>query len=90
MNWVLFGGNGYIDGMKWNQKQRLFMSSRGTNNKGVCNVIRTHPSFHSLSFGYLPQPAHIMKQVTRPFTENVEKSLAFPSRWVIINNRNNF
>ncbi len=44
----------------------LMFSSRAQNktnkqnkNKGVCNMNCNHPSFHSLSFGYLPQPAHI-------------------------------
>ena len=59
-------------------------------------MIRTRPSFHSLLFGYLPQRANIklIKPVvkkSRPFTENVEKTLlAFPSRWRIIDNTNNF
>ncbi len=44
-----------------------FKFSSGTNNKGVCNMIRTRPSFHSLSFGYLPQPAHMkfIRQVVK-------------------------
>ena len=33
------------------------MCSNRTNNKGVCNMIRTHQRFHSLSFMYLPQRA---------------------------------
>ncbi len=44
------------------------MFSSGTNNNGVCDMIRTRPSFHSLSFGYyLPQRAHIklMRQVVK-------------------------
>ena len=93
-------------------------------------MIRTHPSFHSCSFGYLPQPAHMKGPVTRwphrsrrrnecrltrkkrmtwtkvkrmrhscdkalhlrdvevvwLFTETVEKTLVFPSRWQIIDN----
>ncbi len=28
--------------------------------KSVCNMIRTRPRFHSLSFESLPQPAHIL------------------------------
>ena len=32
----------------------MFLS--GTNNEGVRNMIRTHPSFHLFSFGYLCQP----------------------------------
>ena len=67
------------------------MFSSGTN--GVCDMIRTRPSFHSLSFWYLPPPAHIKLNIwgmlSRPFTENVEKTLAFPSKWRIIDNRNN-
>ncbi len=71
------------------------MFSSGTNNKGICNMIRIRPNFHSLSFGHLPQPAHIklMRQVVRAshhvVIENVEMTLAFTSRWRIINNRNN-
>ncbi len=44
----------------------LSMFSSGTN-KGVCNMIHTRPSFHSLSFGYLPQPAHMkaIRQVVK-------------------------
>ena len=30
------------------------------NQQHVCNMICTCPSFHSLSVGYLPQPAHII------------------------------
>ena len=37
-------------------------------------MIRTCPSFHSLSFGYLPH--RLMRQVAKlkPFTENDEKN----------------
>ncbi len=68
----------------------LFVFSRGTNNKGVCNMIRTRPSVYSLPFMYLRQPVHIklMKQVVKTIHRNVEKSLAFPSRWRIIDNKN--
>ncbi len=40
---------------KWNQQQWCF------------KMIRTRPSFNSLSFGYLPQRAHIklMRQVAK-------------------------
>ena len=37
------------------------MFSSGTNDKNSCNVIRTRPNFHSLSFEYLPQPVHIKR-----------------------------
>ena len=65
------------------------MFSSGTNNKSVCNVIRTRPSFHSLSFGSLHQPAHIklMGQVVTAIHRKCWKD--FPSRWRIIDNRNN-
>ncbi len=65
--------------------QRLSVFSSGTNNKGVYNMICTHPSFHSLSFGYLPQPAHMkfIKQIVKAI------HLALPSRWWTIDNRNN-
>ncbi len=67
----------------------MFLS--GTNNKGVCNMFRIRPSFHSLSFGYLPQPAHMnfLDKLSKTFGENGENTLVLPSRWRIIDNRNN-
>ncbi len=50
------------------------------NNKGVCTTIRTHPSFHSLSFGYRPWPAHIqhMGQVFKAIHRKCWKDFSFP------------
>ncbi len=59
--------------------ERLSVFSSWTNNKGVCNMIRTRPSFHSLPFGYyLNQHTWNLKdKLSRPFRENGEKTLAF-------------
>ena len=45
---------------------------------------------HLFIHGYLPQPAHIklVKQVVKATHIIMLKSLAFPSRWRIIDNRN--
>ena len=51
-----------------------------TNNKGVCNMIHTRTSFHSLSCGYLPQPTHMkfIKQVIKAIQRKWWKDLRFP------------
>ncbi len=45
-------------------------------------MIRIRPNFHSLSFGYLPQPAHMefIRQDIKAIRENGENTLALPSR----------
>ncbi len=68
------------------------MFSSRTNNKGVCNMICTHPSFLSLSFGYLLQQHTLnLRDLSLSFTETDEKTFAFSSwrRWRINDNRNN-
>ena len=60
------GGGGGVIALPWLEVIRVFLSR--AKNKGVCNMIRTQvPSFHSLSFGNLPQPAYIkfMRQVLK-------------------------
>ena len=66
--------------------------SSGTDNKGVCNVIRTRPNFRSLSFGYLPQPAHIksMRKVITAIDRKCWNDFRFPFKMAdIIDNRDN-
>ncbi len=46
-------------------------------NMGVCNMIRTRSYFHSLSLGYLPQPAHINNLWDKLFPPGLE--IIYPS-----------
>ena len=67
---------------KRNQQQKVF----------VIIMIRTRPCFHSLPYGYLSQPVHIKSYETscQGHSQKCWKDLkVFPSRWRIIDNRNN-
>ncbi len=59
--------------------QSLFVLSSGTNDKGVCNMIRTSPSFHSLYLGInLNQHPETYELVVKGHSQKILKSLAFP------------